>query len=98
MTIISAVVLSLAAGYLLSKYTPARLPYLDAHVMIFSVLATWMLAHKIIETWIYWIVIDMAAMTLYWSTGYYVTILLFMSYVVLSVYGYLSWRKASREI
>lgn len=95
--IITSAVFSLLVGYLLTTYTEARLPYLDAAVMIFSVLATWMLAHKILETWIYWIIIDIAAITLYWSTGYYVTIILFMVYVILAIYGYISWHKSKSE-
>ena len=96
--VIAAAFFSIAAGYLLNTYTDARLPYLDASVMIFSVLATWMLAHKIHETWLYWIVIDFAAIVLYWSTGYYVTIILFMVYVILSMYGYISWRKSKNKV
>lgn len=95
-TIVAGVLFSLFAGYLLTAYTPARLPYLDATVMVFSILATWMLAQKILQNWLYWVFIDIAAITLYWSTGYYVTIILFTLYVILSLYGYFSWRK-SRE-
>ena len=96
--IASAVFASLLTGYLLATFTQARLPYLDAGVMIFSVLATWMLAQKILENWLYWIVIDSAAIILYWSTGYYVTIILFMLYVVLSLYGYTTWRKNRKTL
>jgi len=95
---VTGVFFSLFAGYLLATYTPARLPYLDAAVMVFSILATWMLAQKILENWLYWMVIDAAAITLYWSTGYYVTIILFMIYVILSLYGYFSWRKSKEGI
>lgn len=84
-------------GYLLTSYTDARLPYLDASVTVFSVLATWMLAQKIHENWLYWILIDSTAITLYWSTGYYATIILFMVYVILSLYGYLSWQRSKNK-
>lgn len=87
---------AMLVGYLLHNYTDARLPYLDASVMIFSVLATWMLAHKILENWLYWILVDSAAIILYWSTGYYVTIILFIVYVLLSLYGYQSWKKSKK--
>lgn len=97
-SIVTGVFFSLFAGYLLATYTQARLPYLDAAVMVFSILATWMLAQKILENWLYWMVIDAAAITLYWSTGYYVTIILFMIYVILSLYGYFSWRKSKEGL
>ncbi len=85
-------VISLSIGYYLATYTETRLPYLDAVVMVFSMIATWLLAQKVLENWLYWIVIDTAAIGLYWQTGYYVTIILFVVYVVLAVYGYKSWK------
>lgn len=91
--ILITIFFSIAAGYFLSTYTDANFAYLDTLVMLFSVLSAWMLAHKIIETWIYWIFIDSAAITLYWMAGYRTTILLFIVYIVLSIYGYISWRK-----
>ncbi|MDM5272153.1 nicotinamide riboside transporter PnuC [Sulfurovum sp. zt1-1] len=96
--IVIAMLFGLVVGYLLTTYTSARLPYLDATVMVFSIFATWMLAQKILANWLYWIFIDTAAITLYWSTGYYVTIILFMVYVMLSVYGYISWRKSKSGV
>ena len=95
--IIFGTVLSISIGYYLSTSTETRLPYLDATVMIFSVIATWLLAQKILENWLYWLVIDSAAIGLYWQTGYYVTIILFVVYVVLAVYGYKEWRTSYQQ-
>lgn len=89
--IIGAALLSLLIGYYLST-TEARLPYLDAAVMVFSMVTTWLMAQKILQNWLYWLVIDAAAILLYWQTGYYVTIVLFAVYLVLAIYGYKSWR------
>jgi len=98
LTVSSALLNAMILGFLLSTYTEARLPYLDASVTVFSVLATWMLAQKILENWLYWMFIDSAAITLYWSTGYYATIILFSVYVILSFLGYLSWRRSRNEL
>jgi nicotinamide mononucleotide transporter len=98
MTVIGlGIVVSLVVGYLSNTYTSAKLAHLDAFVMIFSVIATWMLANKILENWIFWIVIDVAAVVLYWKSGFHATIVLFMFYVVLALYGHFSWRKAFSE-
>lgn len=95
--IILGIIVSLVVGYLSATYTPAKFAYLDAFVMIFSVIATWMLANKVLENWIFWIVIDAAAVVLYWKSGYHATIVLFMFYIVLAMYGLFSWRKAFSE-
>jgi len=95
--IFAGILVSLIVGYLSQTYAQAKYAYLDAFVMIFSVIATWMLAKKILQTWIFWIVIDAAAIVLYWQSGYHATVILFALYVVLAFYGYASWRKAYRE-
>jgi len=95
--ILSGFIIATIVGYLSDTYTNAQFAYLDTFVMVFSVLATWMLANKVLENWIYWIVVDSAAVVLYWQSGYIATIVLFVLYVILAFYGYASWRKACRE-
>ena len=95
--IVSGLVIAAVLGYLSDTYTEANFAYLDTFVMVFSVLATWMLANKILENWIYWMVIDVAAIVLYWKSGYLATIILFSLYVILAFYAYVSWRKAFDE-
>ncbi|MEA1880245.1 MAG: nicotinamide riboside transporter PnuC [Campylobacterota bacterium] len=97
MTIVSGAVLSITLGFLFETYTEAKFVYLDAFVMVFSVIATWMLANKVLENWLYWVVIDSAAIVLYWQSGYVATVVLFALYVVLAFYGYTSWRKVFSE-
>ena len=91
--IISGLVIATVLGYLSDTYTDAKFAYLDTFVMVFSVLATWMLANKILENWLYWMVVDSAAIVLYWQSGYLATIVLFTLYILLAFYGYSSWRK-----
>lgn len=93
----AGLVTSLAIGYYLSTSYEARLPYLDALVMVFSVMTTVLMARKVLENWLYWIVIDAFAIVLYWQTGFYVTIVMFLVYLVLAVYGYRSWKKLSTQ-
>ena len=97
MVIFVGILVSLTAGYLSQTYADAKHAYLDAFVMIFSIIATWMLAKKILQNWLIWIVVDSVAVVLYWKSGYHATIVLFVLYVVLAFYGYASWRKACRE-
>lgn len=90
--VMSGVILSLITAYYLEQVIGSRLPYLDAFVTVFSVMNTVLMARKVLESWIYWIVINAAAIALYFQTGYYVTIVMFMVYLVLAIYGYKSWR------
>ena len=80
------------ANYLIS-IGASQSPYLDAGVTVFSVLNTVLMARKVLQNWLYWIVIDAAAIVLYAQTGYYATIVMFAIYLVLALLGYISWMK-----
>ncbi len=88
---------TLLLGTLTQTYAGAKFAYHDAFVMVFSGIATWMMAKKVLENWIYWMVVDSAATVLYYKSGYLATIVLFALYVILAFYGYAAWRKAYRE-
>jgi nicotinamide mononucleotide transporter len=91
--IVVVVLISVISGYLLTENTEARLPYLDSFTTWGAVLTTWMVARKILENWLYWVVIDAASIYLYLDRELYQTVTLFVLYVILAVVGYISWRK-----
>ncbi|NRA70541.1 MAG: nicotinamide mononucleotide transporter [Gammaproteobacteria bacterium] len=84
---------SLVLGYIMSNYTSADFAYLDAATTVFSVFTTWMVTQKILENWLYWLVIDAASIYLYLEKSFNLTAGLFMIYCVLAVVGYLQWRR-----
>lgn len=90
-------ILSLASGALLGRYTEAALPFLDSITTWAAVIATYMVAQKILENWLYWIVIDLISIYLYLDRGLYLTTFLFLVYVVVAIYGWFSWRKIANE-
>jgi len=85
-------VLTLTSGYLLSNNTDAALPYLDSFTTWSAVITTWMVARKILENWLYWIVINTASIYLYSERGFLLYAVLFALYVVIAVFGYRQWR------
>ena len=89
------VALSLLSGYWLANNTHAAFPYLDSFTTWASLLATWMIARRVLENWLYWIVIDVLSIYLYVNKGLYFTTALFVVYVVMAVYGYWYWRRES---
>jgi nicotinamide mononucleotide transporter len=85
---------TLANGWLVARTQGESLvPYVDAFVAWVSVLATWLVARKVLENWLYWIVIDLVAAGLYYSQGLRATTVLFVIYSVMAARGYLQWRK-----
>lgn len=93
--ILGLLVVSLVFGFSAHSLLDAELLYLDALVTVFSVFTTVLVAHKVLENWLYWMLINSAAAYLYLSKGLVLTGLLFGFYIAFSVYGYLSWKKHS---
>ena len=87
------ILLSTFSGILLERYTQAVLPFLDAFTTFGAIITTYMVAKKIIENWIYWFVIDSISIYLFLSRELYLTALLFFIYLVIIIFGYISWKK-----
>ena len=92
-TISIILVLSLLSGFLLERYTDAALPFLDALVSWGAVVATYMVAKKLLENWIYWFVIDATSIFLFIERGLWLSAILFATYLAIIFIGYQSWNK-----
>lgn len=84
---------TIVSGYLLDANSDARLPYVDSFTTWASILSTVMVAKKVLENWLYWIVIDSVSIFLYLDRGLHQTAAMFALYLVLAAVGYCSWRK-----
>ena len=91
--IVSILLLSLLSGVLLENSTNANQPYLDSFTTWGAIITTVMVAFKILENWLYWIVVDIASMVLYANSELWVTTGLFALYCILAVLGYREWRQ-----
>jgi len=86
--------LSISSGYLLDLFTDAALPFLDALTTWGAVVATYMVAKKLIENWIYWFVVDTISIFLFLSRDLYLTALLFVGYLIIIMFGYRAWKRS----
>lgn len=85
--------LSAVIGWFMSRHTAAAFPYLDAFVTVSSVVTTYMVARKVLENWLYWLVVDSLALYLYWQRELYLYVGLFALYLVLVVIGLARWHR-----
>ena len=83
-------------GWLMAEYTTEAWPFVDSFTTVSSVVVTFMVARKVLENWLYWIVIDAVSIVMYLDRGLESTALLFVAYVVLAVVGFFSWRRRYR--
>lgn len=91
--IVAVGALTAVSGFVLSRNTGAAWPYVDSFTTWASVITTVMVAWKILENWLYWLVIDSIAIPLYIDRGLYLTALLFAAYLVIAIAGYVTWRQ-----
>ncbi len=82
-----------ALGYTMSTYTDAALPYPDAFTTAMSLVAQWLLARKVLQTWVFWIAVDVVAIGVYLSKSLYFTTGLYTVFLGLAVVGFLTWRR-----
>lgn len=93
--LVSVIIFALIA-FVLNRFTNSDIALLDAFTTSFSITATWMLARKIKEHWLVWIVVDLVSAGLYIYKELYPTVLLFIVYTILAVVGYNAWLKEWR--
>jgi nicotinamide mononucleotide transporter len=85
---------SLVWGLGMSRYTNAAAPIIDAFIAGTSISAQILMARRMIENWVLWILVDLVAVGLYFSRHLYPTSGLYFLFLLLSVAGLIGWRRA----
>lgn len=88
----TTVMLWAAIGYMLT-FTNSTVVVYDAFTTALSIVATWMLARKIIEQWWCWVLVDAVCVGLYIYKGIYFYATLYAIYTVIAFFGYFKWRR-----
>lgn len=81
----------------LAKHFHAALPYLDASLASFSLVASWWQARKHVANWWLWIVVDVLYIGEYIYKDLWLTAVLYVLLVALAVFGLRDWRRAPVE-
>ncbi len=86
-------ILWLGISFVLLRLTGSQVPIMDALTTAGAIVATWMLARKILEHWLLWVFVDAVSIGLYFYKGLYATASLFIVYTIVAIVGFLAWRK-----
>ncbi|MFD1956797.1 nicotinamide riboside transporter PnuC [Paenibacillus thailandensis] len=92
-----AVVLSAVWGYVLETYTDASIPYADAFIATFSLVAQYLLSSKVLENWICWVAVDVMSIAMYAYKELYALSFLYVIFLLIAASGYVSWRRELRQ-
>jgi nicotinamide mononucleotide transporter len=99
-------VISLLTGYFMSQihvFVPsifpeaASFPYLDALTTIMSFTAMWLLARKRVESWVYWIIVDIIGIWLYFVKDVKFISLLYVILLAMAINGLVTWHKTAKR-
>lgn len=87
---------SVTLAFLLSRYTDAALPVIDASLSVTSLVAQWMMARKLVENWLIWVAVDVVYIPMYIYKDLYPTAALYAVFLALSLMGFFQWRRDYR--
>ncbi len=82
-------------GYL-RAHTDAAMPFRDAFISSFSLVAQWLQARKKVENWAFWMVVNASAVAVYWLAGIHWFAVLYSLLFVLAIAGHVEWWKAMK--
>ena len=88
---------ALALGWAMHTHTDAALPWLDAALTAFSLVASFWAARKYVASWWLWIILDVIYTGVFLYKALYLTAGLYAGFVVLAIYGLLAWQRELRD-
>jgi len=96
LSIIAGLLGTIGLGYSMGHFTDAAVPWPDATLSSFSVVAQVWSARRFLMSWWLWIALDVFYIGMYCYKGLYPTALLFFIQMIICVYGLADWRRAAR--
>lgn len=94
---IVSILLFFVIWFILKNYTDSSVPMADSLATALSIVATWMLARKILEHWLIWIFVDAFSIGLFWYKDLMPTVVLFVVYTVMAYIGYREWKQEFKQ-
>jgi len=84
-------------GGLLYRFTDAFAPFADSAVLGFSVIGQWLLIKRRVESWPFWLLVNLIAVPLFASRELYLTAGLYSAYLVNALVSWRHWQYLARQ-
>ena len=97
LTILLTFMLWFLLSAVMRQYTDATHPIWDSAIAALSVSAQILLMRRHLESWYFWITVDVLAIGLFIVKGLAPTAVLYIVFLVLAIIGLLQWRVAPRD-
>jgi len=92
-TISAWVILWVGCALLLRNITDSDVPWADGFVTAGSIVGTVLLGRKFIENWPLWLVVNTASVALFAYKGLHLTVVLYVIFFLLAIWGWIGWAK-----
>ncbi len=76
---------------------PSAFPYLDSFVTVMSIITTFLMIQKKIESWILWILIDVIATYMYFVKGIKLVGIEYLAFCFIATFGLWNWIREYRS-
>lgn len=96
MAVVVILLASTAIHFFASHWFASQWVGFDAAIALSSAYTTYLVTQKVLENWLFWVVINTAAAGLYFAHDLQQTAILHLIYVIMSIYGYQQWRRSSK--
>ncbi len=83
-------------GTYMHRTTDAALPYWDAFILGFSLIAQWLQARKKLENWAGWVVVNTVAIGVFWAKDLRLTAGLYVIFWLMALWGWREWRQTMK--
>ena len=95
--IAAGIVGTFAWGELMRRNTDAALPYWDAFILVFSLIAQWFQARKYLENWAGWMIVNGVAIGVFWVKELRLYSVLYVIFFVMAMFGHRAWQRSLRQ-
>tara|TARA_R110000868_G_scaffold42019_2_gene142566 strand:- start:165 stop:791 length:627 start_codon:yes stop_codon:yes gene_type:complete len=91
------ILLALCLRFVLPNWFNDNYAFIEAWLFVASLLATMLTIYRVIESWLYWIVINFISMGIYWQTEASGILWLYLTSIVLALLGYRNWNNYRKQ-
>ena len=91
------IVIFTALTWAKKAFAPEAIPWADAFASATAYTGMWLMAKKKVESWIWWILTDLASVPLWFVKGYVFTGVQFAVLTAMAVGGLIEWRKRAKS-
>ena len=91
------IVIYVALHQLQKNFAPGAIPWADAFASATAFTGMWLMARKKVESWIWWILTNIASIPLYFVKGYVFTSVYYLVLLIIAIAGLAEWNARANK-